>query len=90
MVMPPSSSVAASAADQAAYGLDELLELAGERLGEAITPRTVRLYATEGLIDRPGQGLLKVKQSSVPELVLASPAVPASPGCHGPGRPAPR
>lgn len=55
MVMPPSSAVAASAADQAAYGLDELLELADERLGETITPRTVRLYATEGLIDRPGR-----------------------------------
>ena len=37
------------------YGLDELLALAGERLGEEITPRTVRLYATEGLIDRPGK-----------------------------------
>ena len=29
--------------------------MAGERLGEEITPRTVRLYATEGLIDRPGR-----------------------------------
>ena len=37
------------------YGLDELLALAGERLGEEIKPRTVRLYATEGLIDRPGK-----------------------------------
>ena len=39
----------------ALFGLDELLALAGEKLGEAITPRTVRLYATEGLIDRPGK-----------------------------------
>lgn len=37
------------------YGLEELLALAGERLGEEVTPRTVRLYATEGLIDRPGR-----------------------------------
>ncbi|MBD2421892.1 MerR family transcriptional regulator [Cyanobium sp. FACHB-13342] len=37
------------------YGLEELLALAGERLGEEVTPRTVRLYATEGLIDRPGK-----------------------------------
>ncbi len=37
------------------YGLEELLALAGERLGEEITPRTVRLYATQGLIDRPGR-----------------------------------
>lgn len=29
--------------------------MAGERLGEEITPRTVRLYATQGLIDRPGR-----------------------------------
>jgi len=29
--------------------------VAGERLGEEITPRTVRLYATQGLIDRPGR-----------------------------------
>ena len=37
------------------YGLEELLAVAGERLGEEITPRTVRLYATQGLIDRPGR-----------------------------------
>ena len=37
------------------FGLEELLALAGERLGEEVTPRTVRLYATEGLIDRPGK-----------------------------------
>ena len=39
----------------ASYGLEELLLTAGERLGEEITPRTVRLYATQGLIDRPGK-----------------------------------
>lgn len=55
MVKPSSRSASASAAGEAVYGLDELLELAGERLGEEITPRTVRLYATEGLIDRPGK-----------------------------------
>lgn len=38
-----------------AFGLEELLALASERLGEEVTPRTVRLYATEGLIDRPGK-----------------------------------
>jgi DNA-binding transcriptional MerR regulator len=45
----------APAGSDALCGLDELLALAGERLGEEITPRTVRLYATEGLIDRPGK-----------------------------------
>ena len=30
------------------------------------------------------QSSLKVRQNSTPELVLASPAVPASQGCHGP------
>ena len=53
MVKLPSSSASVRGADEAVYGLDQLLELAGERLGEEITPRTVRLYATEGLIDRP-------------------------------------
>lgn len=43
----------ASAAGEAFWGLGELVELAGARLGEKITPRTVRLYATEGLINRP-------------------------------------
>lgn len=49
------SSLAALADSEALYGLEELLAAAGERLGEEITPRTVRLYATEGLIDRPGK-----------------------------------
>ena len=40
---------------EASYGLEELLLTAGERLGEEITPRTVRRYATQGLIDRPGK-----------------------------------
>ena len=44
----------AAAADQA-YGLEQLLALVGERLGEEINARTVRLYATQGLIDRPGK-----------------------------------
>ena len=37
------------------WGLEELLAIAGAQLGEEITPRTVRLYATQGLIDRPGR-----------------------------------
>ena len=36
------------------------------------------------------QGSLEVKQSSVPEPVLASPAMPEGLGCHWPGRPSPR
>jgi DNA-binding transcriptional MerR regulator len=55
MVKLRSGSASARGADEAVYGLDQLLELAGERLGEEISPRTVRLYATEGLIDRPGK-----------------------------------
>lgn len=42
-------------ADLEVYGLEQLLAVAGERLGEEISPRTVRLYATQGLIDRPGK-----------------------------------
>ena len=56
MVQPPTSSASADpGAPEASYGLEELLAIAGEQLGEEITPRTVRLYATEGLIDRPGK-----------------------------------
>jgi DNA-binding transcriptional MerR regulator len=56
MVQPLTSSASADpGAPEASYGLDELLAIAGEQLGEEITPRTVRLYATEGLIDRPGK-----------------------------------
>ncbi|MEA5392106.1 MerR family transcriptional regulator [Cyanobium gracile UHCC 0139] len=39
----------------ALYGLEDLLVAAGKLLGEEISPRTVRLYATQGLIDRPGK-----------------------------------
>lgn len=46
---------AAAPATTSVFGLEELLALASERLGEEVTPRTVRLYATEGLIDRPGK-----------------------------------
>jgi DNA-binding transcriptional MerR regulator len=42
-----------SADPDARYSLEELLACAGEQLGEEINPRTVRLYATQGLIDRP-------------------------------------
>jgi len=52
---PSLPSLADAAGSSALYGLDELLADASERLGEEITPRTVRLYATEGLIDRPGK-----------------------------------
>lgn len=50
--LPPSAS-ADLGTSVALYGLEELLAITGERLGEEITSRTVRLYATEGLIDRP-------------------------------------
>lgn len=55
MAYLPLHSLAAAAGSAALYGLDELLAIASERLGEEITPRTVRLYATDGLIDRPGK-----------------------------------
>ncbi len=38
---------------KASYSLEELVTCAGERLSEEITTRTIRLYATQGLIDRP-------------------------------------
>ena len=37
------------------YSLEQLIALASDQLGETINPRTIRLYATEGLIDRPGR-----------------------------------
>jgi DNA-binding transcriptional MerR regulator len=49
------AAVPASGGCDGLYGLGELLALASEWLGEALNPRTVRLYATEGLIDRPGK-----------------------------------
>ena len=56
MVQPPPGSASANPDDdEVLYGLEQLLELAGEQLGEEISSRTVRLYATEGLIDRPGK-----------------------------------
>jgi DNA-binding transcriptional MerR regulator len=56
MVQPPPGSASADPdAAEVLYGLEQLLELAGEQLGEEISSRTVRLYATEGLIDRPGK-----------------------------------
>ncbi|MCS5700961.1 MerR family transcriptional regulator [Cyanobium sp. FGCU-52] len=51
----PSSSAAGEPASSESYGLEELLAAAGRWLGEEITSRTVRLYATQGLIDRPGK-----------------------------------
>jgi DNA-binding transcriptional MerR regulator len=47
--------VKVSAPADALYGLEDLLFAAGKLLGEEISPRTVRLYATQGLIDRPGK-----------------------------------
>ncbi|WP_157665324.1 MerR family transcriptional regulator [Cyanobium sp. NIES-981] len=52
--MVPASPPPAFDAD-GLYGLDALLAAAGERLGEEISARTVRLYATQGLLDRPGR-----------------------------------
>jgi DNA-binding transcriptional MerR regulator len=37
------------------YSLHDLIAEAEHQLGETISARTVRLYATEGLIDRPGK-----------------------------------
>ena len=57
-VLPASADLGPAAeypSPEASYGLEELLHTANERLGEEITPRTVRLYATQGLIDRPGK-----------------------------------
>jgi DNA-binding transcriptional MerR regulator len=50
---PAAPSIPGSA--PGAFTLEELLAVASERLGEAITPRTVRLYASLGLLDRPGR-----------------------------------
>ena len=41
--------------DPSSYSLDQLLAEANCQLGEDLNPRTIRLYATEGLIDRPGR-----------------------------------
>ena len=49
------AAVPASGGSCGLYGLGELLALASERLGEELSARTVRLYATEGLVDRPGK-----------------------------------
>lgn len=51
---PPLSSIDIGLSPET-FGLEALLAEAGQRLGEEITPRTVRLYATQGLIDRPGK-----------------------------------
>ena len=41
--------------DPSSYSLDQLRAQASCQLGEDLNPRTIRLYATEGLIDRPGR-----------------------------------
>jgi DNA-binding transcriptional MerR regulator len=53
--LPSAPANSGEGAASEVYGLEELLAVAGERLGEEISPRTVRLYATQGLIDRPGR-----------------------------------
>ena len=45
----------AAIANAEVFSLEQLLTAAGQQLEEEITPRTVRLYATQGLIDRPGK-----------------------------------
>lgn len=54
-IRPPQPAHRDPGTPETSYGLEDLLAVAGEQLGEEITPRTVRLYATEGLIDRPGK-----------------------------------
>jgi DNA-binding transcriptional MerR regulator len=51
----PDLSASLAGSGEGSYGLEELRAVAGEHLGEEISPRTVRLYATQGLIDRPGR-----------------------------------
>ena len=64
-----------------------LLAMAGGLLLGRLVPG---LQAVLGAVqvDHTSQGLLRVKQSSGPETVLANPAVPEVHGCHGPERPA--
>ncbi len=52
MENPPLPAIASGALS---LGLEELLSVAGESLGEEVSPRTVRLYTSQGLIDRPGK-----------------------------------
>lgn len=51
----PPFPLPAIASGELSLGLEELLAVAGESLGEEVSPRTVRLYASQGLIDRPGK-----------------------------------
>ena len=74
---------AAAPAAPLVFGLEELLSLASERLGEKVTPRTVRLYATEGLIDRPGKDGRRAVYGA------ASAAAAAAGSLPGPARPEP-
>jgi DNA-binding transcriptional MerR regulator len=53
--LPAVSTAKAPAGSEALYCLDDLLGIASDQSGEEISSRTVRLYATEGLIDRPGK-----------------------------------
>jgi DNA-binding transcriptional MerR regulator len=55
LIPPPATTGDTAGSSDEAFGLEELLLAAAERLGEEINSRTVRLYATQGLIDRPGR-----------------------------------
>jgi DNA-binding transcriptional MerR regulator len=55
VVPPPASGVLDLVQPDSFLGLKEFLELSSQVLEERVTSRTVRLYATEGLIDRPGK-----------------------------------
>jgi transposase InsO family protein len=75
-----------------------ILELARRhvRWGRRLVYRRLRLEGwsvnhkrVQRIWREEGQGSLEVKPNSVPGRYLASPAVPAVQGCHGPGRPGP-
>ncbi|MCP9851017.1 MerR family transcriptional regulator [Cyanobium sp. Morenito 9A2] len=54
MVKPgPTGEPSSDAASQATFGLEELLAMAQARLGSEVSARTVRLYQTQGLLDKP-------------------------------------
>jgi transposase-like protein len=74
----------ARVAMEAISGRKTIQEIAADH---AIHPIQVSQWKKQLL---EGQGSLEVRQNSLPEPVLASPAMPASPGCHAPERPAPR
>lgn len=52
---PSPTAIPSADAAHPVYTLEQLLAVASEHLGEEVSSRTVRLYATQGLIDRPGK-----------------------------------